>query len=231
MKIGVLGGIGPESTREFYSILINIIQQRGIKRNPDFPQIIINSIPAPELIYDNISERNLKPYIKGLKELDSFDVDFIVMVCNTIHLFHERLQKEINTEILDLRKEMKKLLIRKNIKSFTVLGTPNTIRKGLYRFEGIRSIDINNEEMKQLTNAIFNFNRGIGKRKQIQTVKNISEKYLKAGSRIIILGCTELSLMLKNIEIPKIDTIKFFAEITVNKLEKNKSNKYAEAKD
>lgn len=230
MKIGVLGGIGPESTNEFYRSLISLIQQRGIKKNIDFPQIIINSIPAPELIYDNISEQDLEPYIKGLKELDSFDVDFIVMVCNTIYLFHERLQKEINTEILDLRKEMKKLLISNNIKSVIVLGTPSTIRKGLYRFEGIRSIDMNNEEMKELTNAIFDFNRGIGKEKQIQIVKNISEKYLKAGAQIVILGCTELSLMLKGVEIPKIDTINFLAEITADRL-KRKYNKYGGTND
>lgn len=152
------------------------------------------------------------------------------MVCNTIHLFYGRLQKEINTEILDLRKELKKLLTRKNIKSFTVLGTPSTIRKGLYRSEGIRSIDINNEEMKELTNAIFNFNKGFNKKKQIQTVKNISEKYLKAGAQIVILGCTELSLMLKGVEIPKIDTINFLAEITAGRL-KRKYNKYGGTND
>ncbi len=230
-RIGVLGGIGPESTREFYSSLIRIIQQRGIKNNTNFPQIIINSIPAPELIYDNISEQDLKPYVKGLKELDNFGVNFIVMVCNTIHLFYDRLQKGTNTEILDLRKELKNILMRKNIKSITVLGTPSTIRKGLYKFEGIKSIDINNEEMKQLTNAIFNFNKGIEEEKQIQTVKNISEKYLKTGSQVIILGCTELSLMLRIIEMPKIDTIELLAEATANRLERNKYNKDKEAKD
>ena len=54
-KIGILGGIGPEATGEFYNKLIKRLQEKDlIKSNKDFPQIFINSIPAPELIYDYI---------------------------------------------------------------------------------------------------------------------------------------------------------------------------------
>ena len=68
-KIGILGGIGPEATGEFYNKLIKRLQERGlVKSNRDYPHIIINSIPAPELIYDKISDEDLNPYIKGLKE-------------------------------------------------------------------------------------------------------------------------------------------------------------------
>lgn len=70
-RIGVLGGIGPEATAEFYLKLIRTLQMQGvIKRNEDFPQILINSIPAPALIYDAISDEELRSYIDGLKELD-----------------------------------------------------------------------------------------------------------------------------------------------------------------
>ena len=118
IKIGILGGIGPEATAEFYSKLIYTLQkEKLIKSNKDYPQIIINSIPAPELIYEKILKEDLKPYIEGLKELDKFNPDFIVMVCNTIHLYYERLQKEVKTPIIDLRKEVKEYLIKNKIKS------------------------------------------------------------------------------------------------------------------
>jgi len=116
-KIGVLGGIGPEATGEFYNKLIQKLQEKGlIKTNRDFPQIVINSIPAPELIHDKITKEELCHYIQGLKELDELGVDFIVMVCNTIHLYYEQLQQEINTPILDLRKELEDSLKRKKVK-------------------------------------------------------------------------------------------------------------------
>ena len=97
-----MGGIGPEATGEFYLKLIHKLQEKKlIKSNKDFPQIIINSIPAPELIQNKISNKDLKQYINGLKELDKLKPDFIVMICNTIHLFYNNLQKYIKTPIID----------------------------------------------------------------------------------------------------------------------------------
>lgn len=70
-KIGILGGIGPEATGGFYLKLISKFQEKKlIRSNRDFPQIIINSIPAPELIYEKVSIRDLRPYLQGLGELD-----------------------------------------------------------------------------------------------------------------------------------------------------------------
>lgn len=218
-KIGVLGGIGPEATGEFYNRLIKRLQEKKlIKSNSDFPQIVINSIPAPELIYNKISNKELLPYLYGLKELDKLKVDFIVMVCNTIHLFYKELQKQVKTPILDLRKELKKLLIKKGIKSTLIIGTPKTIKHGLYEFDGISSFRPNEKEIKQLAKTIFKFNKGINKSKQIADVKKICNKYLKKGAETIILGCTEFAVMLNKENIPKIDTIDVLVEATINKL-------------
>lgn len=218
IRIGILGGIGPEATGEFYLKLIKRLQERRlIKNNMDFSQIIINSIPAPELIYEKMSEKDLEPYIIGLKELESFNVDFIVMVCNTIYLFYERLQKGVRVPIVDLRKELKNFLVKKNIKTAIVLSTPMAIKMGLYKFEGINSIDLDDKEMKLLTEAVFNFNKGFEKDKQIQIVRNIAKKYLSEGNKFIILGCTEIALMLKDEDIPKISTMDVLVESTIDK--------------
>src|SRR3989344_4301337 len=173
LKIGVLGGIGPEATAEYYSKLIYTLQkEKLIKSNKDYPQIIINSIPAPELIYEKISKEDLKPYIEGLKELDKFNPDFIIMVCNTIHIYYNLLQKEIKTEIIDLRKELKLYIKKKKIKSVFILGTPNTIKQGLYKFKEIKTFQPNKKETKSLTRMIFNFNKGYKKEKKIKKTRS-----------------------------------------------------------
>jgi len=227
MRIGVLGGIGPEATAEFYSKLIKRLQEKGlIKKNNDFPQIVVNSIPAAELIYENISDNELEMYIVGLKELDQFGVDFIVMVCNTIHLYHNRLQKEINTEIIDLRQELKKLLIRKGIRSVLVVGTPNTVKQGLYRFECIDTFEPDKKEILELTDSIFNFNRGINKQLQIKRVKKICQGYLAKEAETVVLGCTEFAVMLGEEDFPKINTIDVLVEAVITKyLEVKNGNK------
>jgi len=217
-RIGVLGGIGPEATAEFYSRLIKRLQERGfIKSNTDFPQILINSIPAPELIHEDISEQELEPYIRGLKELDKFKVDFIVMVCNTIHLYYDRLQKEIKTPIIDLRHEIKQALKKKGIRYVLILGTASTIKQGLYRFRDIKSFEPSKKEIKQLTDAIFNFNTGLHKELQTQKVLKICKKYQIEGAESIILGCTEFAVMLKSKHISKIDTIDILIEAAISR--------------
>jgi len=204
VRIGVLGGIGPEATGEFYIKLIKRLQERGlIKSNVDYPQIIINSIPAPEPSIE-ACDLSIDPfYVDGLKELDEIGVDFIVMVCNTIHLFYDELQRSVRTPIINLREEMKKTLTKKGIKSVTVLGTPWTIKMGLYKFEGIEELRPNEDEIKQLYDAIHNFNRGFEKQRQTQVVRRICEKYIKEGAEAIILGCTELAVMLGEEDLPR----------------------------
>ena len=228
IRIGVLGGIGPEATVEFYGKLIKRLQEKNlIRNNCDFPQIIINSIPAPELIHDTISEADLKPYINGIRLLDKTGVDFIVMVCNTIHLYYERLQGQIKTPILDLREEVEKCLASKGIKSVCIIGTPNTLKNGLYRFEGIKYLDISKSEILELSRSIFNFNRGFNMDRQVKTVNEICKKYVKKKSNAVILACTELAIMLspfgksaggkgKN-EISIINTIDVLVEATIDK--------------
>ncbi len=221
----MLGGIGPESTSIFYARLIGALQRTGlVKTNTDYPQIVINSIPAPELIRDQITAIELEPYKKGLKELDENKCDFIVMVCNTIHLYLEQLQNETTAPIIDLRKKLKEHLDENKIRMVTVLGTPNTIKKGLYKFDGIKYLNPSDGEIEKLSEAIFNFNKGIEKEKQAQTVKAICKKYLDEGSEAIVLGCTELAAMLANAKIAKIDTIDLLVEATIEEFKTLSAN-------
>jgi len=196
-----------------------MLQKRGISRNTDFPQIVINSIPAPELIHNRISAEELEPYTRGLKELDSFGVDFIVMVCNTIHLFRNEMQKQVKADILDLRKGIELELERRCIKSAVVLGTPATIKGGLYKSEGVRLLDVSEADITSLSGAIFNFNRGFEKEEQVGVVLGVAEKYLSGGAEAVILGCTELSAMMKDKELPKIDTIALLVDMVMEMLE------------
>jgi len=218
VKIGILGGIGPESTGEFYTKLILEFQKRGlIKENKDFPQIVVNSIPAKELVYDNIDEAYITQYLEGIKQLDNFGVDFIVMVCNTIHLFYDKLQKEVKTPILDLREEIKAVLDKKRIKSVFIMGTPSTLKDGLYKFNGIKIIKPTKEETMEMSEAVLNFNNGTDKGLQAKKMREICDKYLSSGAEAVILGCTEFGIMFDDADIPKVNSIDVLVDATIEK--------------
>ncbi len=185
-----------------------------IRNNTDFPQIIINSIPAPELVNEKVTSEELHHYILGLRELDGMGVDFIVMVCNTIHIFYEMLQREIGTRILDLRKAVYRYLQENGINSYVVLGTPLTINSGLYDFNNMCVFKPSKEELELLAKAIFDFNRGKEKNKQVTCVENVCQKYIRQGAKAVLLACTEFAVMLKDSAVPAINTIDVLVEAT-----------------
>ena len=213
--IGVLGGIGPEATGEFYSTLIRRIQERGLVRcNRDYPHIIVNSIPAPELTGDTISDAQLHSYVHGIEELERFGAHIIVMVCNTIHLYRERLQLCTTVPIVDLQQEVRNKLASRGI-TVLLIGTPSTIRNGLYR--GPHTIDPDGEELAVLSDAMGKFNCGIDKEEQVRRTLSICRRHLRVGATEVLLGCTEFAVMLDNAEIPTINTIDILVEATIER--------------
>src|SRR3989339_318028 len=88
-KIGILGGMGPEATADLYLEIIRIFQQElGAKYDDEFPQIFINSLPLPDVVEQNFSEAQVIYLLKeGVKKLEQAGADFIVIACNTVHVF------------------------------------------------------------------------------------------------------------------------------------------------
>lgn len=217
VRIGILGGIGPEATAEFYARLIKGVQESGVSSNTEFPNIFVNSISAPELVHSRASDEELKPYIEGLKALDSMDPDFIVMACNTIHVFLPALQKEVRSPILDLRAVVAAELRRLGISSLLVFATPITTTSGLYEFRGIKCFVPNPEEMNLISESVIDFNVGRLSGGQCEGLRDACRKYLGMGAQTVLLGCTELALILSGESFPKISTLDVLARATVQK--------------
>lgn len=203
-KIGILGGIGPEATGVFYLKLIDRLKRSGrIRSNVDFPQIVVNSINAPELVHGG----DLDAYVSGLRELDESGVDFIAMVCNTVHCFYDRLQEEVETPIIDLRKEVADFLERNGVRTVVVLATPVSLRAGLYKSGNIRCLDLDEQEARAIGDAVLNFNLSNDVEGQRATVERIARKYTGMGAETVIAGCTEIGLMMADSGLNKLDTM------------------------
>lgn len=192
LKIGILGGIGPYASAIFYKRLITAIQESGIvKSNHDYPQIVINSIPAPEIFFGTETDNDLSEYIEGLKLLDSLNPDFILMVCNTIYLYLPELQKQIKTPILDLIEIVNKKIKTMGVQRLAILGSKSSMKMHLYG-HNVEHVDISQQDQDQIVDLINSINLGndieLGKEK----LKGVVCKYLDAGADAVLMGCTEL---------------------------------------
>jgi len=211
--IGILGGIGPGSSIEFQSRLIAEFQERGlIKSNTDYPHYVLNSIPAPEPVGDNL---DLTEYINGVNHLEFCRSSFVVMICNTIHLHHEKLQKNLIIPIINLREEVKEYLEKEGVEFFTVLGTMMVLEKGLFHFSGTSRNELLEHEIVALEEAIFAWNMGQDKEHNKDIVIDLAKKYSKDST--ILAACTEVSCMLEGSGIPFVDTMDILVDAVVEK--------------
>lgn len=216
MKIWVLWWIWPKSTILFYDLLINKFQKySNIKWNEWYPHILINSIPAPELNYNN---QNISHYLNWIKLLEKNNVNFIVMVCNTIHLFYEFLQNNVSVQILDLKNLVKNYLLSKNLYKIWVIWTSLTINKWLYNFENIEIIYPEAKNLIIIDEIILNRNLWKSWKKDIMNIINITYKLLDNNVQCIFLWCTELVSILQNVNFHKISSIDILVDWTYNKI-------------
>jgi aspartate racemase len=209
-KIGILGGIGPESSALFYKQLIELVQSKGIRKNTEHPHIILESIPAPELLLKN---PDLSMYKEALKNLQKAGADFIVIVCNTAYVFIDQFESVVDTPILNLEEATKKILDKKNITNITIFGSKNTIDT-LFYFDNIKLESIDADDLEIIEKIIFNYNVSKNKKELEVQFINLINKYTQKN---ILIACTELSTILKNTGLTYLDTFDILLDATFHK--------------
>src|SRR5665648_1113765 len=102
--IGILAGMGPRSTALFLELVIDqCTVQYGAKYDEYFPPIMIYSLPTPFYIDRPINHTLMEDtIIEGLRKLESKDVSFIVMPCNSAHISFNGLQKCLTIPLLNI---------------------------------------------------------------------------------------------------------------------------------
>jgi aspartate racemase len=203
-KIGIIGGIGPESTVEYYRLLIKTFRER-LNTN-QYPEILLHSIDMTEML-NYVFTNQLDDLVEFLKSkiqtLEKSNVDYIALASNTPHLVFEKLQESVNVKMISIVEETCKVISKSGIKKVGLLGTKSTMSKGFYQKVGENNgikIVIPNEENqnyiheKYMGELVFNEIVPETKKRLIQI---INELHYNENIEGIVLGGTELPLILK----------------------------------
>jgi len=133
--VGIIGGLGPETTSEFYlDIIFGTYKQSKEQR----PGILISSVPLPYEIEADLIERNegaerYIPYLtKEAKRLEDSGADFLVMPCNSLHVFIEDIRNSVSIPVLSIIEETVKFIEEKGYKRVGIISTSATIQNKLY---------------------------------------------------------------------------------------------------
>lgn len=209
--IGVLGGIGPESSAVFYGELVAAFKDRFKPAdNTEFPRIIINSIPAPELVLGD-NEKKLGAYVDGLKFLAE-ESDFIVIICNTALAYFDYFSSCVTVPLLDIRKEVNRRLGSGRV---LFLASPNSIDEDIFGLG--KDTMIQSDEMKRYLGKIIHaYNSGHISSTDENNLMGLIDQNIDCVEHVLV-ACTELSLILKGWDNDKkLDTFDLLIEETLN---------------
>ena len=204
--IGILGGMGPEATAELYLRIVRIFQQEfGAKYDNDFPEIVILNLPLPDVVETVDNEKVVREQLLyATNKLELAGVDFIAIPCNTAMLFLD--QTKVSVPLISIVEETKKVIGKRKV---GILGTKATIRNQLYGGAFVPSL----KSQERITKVIINILSG--KKLQIDKEFLCSEiqNFLDLGADKVILGCTELPLLISTEN--TFDTLEILARAVV----------------
>ena len=203
IKIGLIGGIGPESTIKYYQLVLE--RYRELTNYTSYPEISILSIDMTRMLH-YISENNESGFIQFMKKridiLKNTQVEKIFICSNTPHVFLDNLQNQVDVKLVSIVEETVNHMAGLKLKKCGLIGTKFTMSRGFYSKKSETSnIDIVvpiEEEQDSIHDIYMNelvFNNPKKYSKQ-RILKIIERMIIEERIEGIILGGTELSLII-----------------------------------
>lgn len=198
-KLGIIGGLGPMATAYF---MRRIIEMTDAATDQDNIEMIIYNCPnIPDRTGYILGESEESPLPKILElahELERQNVDYIAMPCITAHYFHDQIADSVFVPVSNGVKEAALYLHERGIKNVGIMATDGTAQ--MHLFDSVfKDYDIKciypSTECQKLVMSIIYDDVKAGRRVAMKEFELIKNELLEAGADVIILGCTELSIV------------------------------------
>jgi len=195
-RVGILGGLGPDTTAEFYLDLIRVAT------TDTRPDIGIESLPLnlqkeSEYISSGAHQKYYEEMLlRGARHLESSEAGFIVIPCNTVHEFHSRIASAVSVPVVNLIKVVANEVISRKWSEVILFATSRTLQTQLYqqmlRQSGVEIRVPSENEQARLDILIQGI---LGNRMSATHQQFLQELVEKSGTTNIVLGCTDLQLV------------------------------------
>ena len=213
-KLGLIGGMGPESTIPYYHDIVYGVQKKTGK--DFFPPLTIESVNVFEVLqlcskedYDALTDYLLS----AISHLVNSGADFAALTANTPHIVFDRLQNASPIPLISIVEAARDEAVRRGTHKLGLLGKP-------FHDSGIDIIVPNVEEMDFINYKISSeLEHGIVKKETLSIFQNIISHMKKENSiESVILGCTELPLLLNDSvsPVPCLDTMQIHIQALID---------------
>ncbi|MFW9874202.1 MAG: aspartate/glutamate racemase family protein, partial [Candidatus Thorarchaeota archaeon] len=204
--IGIVGGVGPEASNKFCEFLIKLKTTKTDQENLRFIHFCNPQIPDRTDFIVGKGPDPTPELIKTCLNLESSGADFLVIPCNTAHYFLPEIQESVNIPIIDMTKVLVKsvLEMNPNLRKIGILATTGSLIAGIYekyfKTVGIEVVLPSSEDQETLVMSSIYGRSGIKAGKKIIPKRKLTEiayKLIESGAEALVLGCTEIPLVLK----------------------------------
>jgi len=217
--IGLIGGMSWESTVSYYQIVNKVIKKElgGLHS----AKVLLYSVDFSEIEeYQSNGDWDKSAVVlsEAAMNLEKAGADFIVICTNTMHKVVPQIQKRISIPILHIAEATAAALHKNNIKKVALLGTKYTMTQDFYKEKlidaGIEVLIPGEDEIEDVNDIIYNeLCLGIVSEESKEKYLHIIEGLAKRGAQGVILGCTEIGLLIhqKDTSLPVFDTTQIHA--------------------
>ncbi len=218
-KLGILGGMGPESTLLYYKEIVSEYKKKD--KNGYFPDLTIETVNMYQMLGFCKAKQfeELANYLlHGIYNLEKSGADFVVMASNTPHVVFDILEKRANLPLLSIVEPTYQVIKLNGFKRVAWLGTKFTMEDPFFKKQfienGITIVTPNEKERNFIDQVIAEeLEFGIINKKSKSIIDRIIHDLISRDHiDAIIIGCTELPLMYPNSEdipVPAFDTLKY----------------------
>ncbi len=220
-KIGLVGGLGPASTIDYYTGLIDKTQRE--QGQTVYPEIVIDSVNMTlhdralvEKDYDRLADY----LIESIENLRAAGAEIAAITANTEHIIWDMVCQRFTLPVVSVVDATINEIKKNGYKRVLVFGTVFTLKSGLYdnalEKNEINAIIPTDNDAEQIGKLIYpNLENGIVIPEDRQKLIEIAEQYIeKYNADAMLLGCTELPLAIKpgDVSVPVLNTTSIHIE-------------------
>jgi aspartate racemase len=223
-RAGIIGGMSWESTLEYYRIMNQEVKRKlGKLHSADMLIYSFDFEDIEIMQHEDDWEGLSKAMVDAAKDLVAAKADFIVIATNTMHKLAPDIVKEVNVPLLHIADATADEIKKNNFKKVALLGTRFTMEGKFYRekLEKEHNIEVvvpYLEDRKYIHNVIYSeLCLGEIKEESRKNFEIIIDKLKNEGAQGVILGCTEIPLLIKQdtSPLPIFDTSTIHAKAAV----------------
>ncbi|MEW5996116.1 MAG: amino acid racemase [Candidatus Micrarchaeota archaeon] len=220
-RIGILGGISHESTIKYYELILRKYFEKY--RDYYYPEMVIFSLGFQKFTdFENNGDKEgyVKYIMEGIRNLENANVDFIIMAANSPHAVFEEVKKMAKVPMISIAEVTAAKAKQEELKKLLLLGIKFTMQSTFYKEVckryGIEVMTPSESEQNEINRIIFD-ELCIGKFKdesKMELLRIIDNYEVEA----VILGCTELPLILKQKDSSKklLNTLELHADAALD---------------